>query len=68
MFRLETGNKYDLSRLHRVASKTCRPLLSQAAVSCQKVWSMPEVTLNLHGRDFTVPTSAFVLQVGLIPS
>lgn len=42
-------------------------LLPQAEVNCQKVQSMPEVTFSLHGRDFTIPASAYVLQVSLIP-
>lgn len=42
-------------------------LLPQAAVSCQKVRRMLEVAFSLCGRDFTLPASAYVLQVGSIP-
>lgn len=40
----------------------------QAVVNCQNIHSMSDVTFCLNGHDFTIPASAYISQVSLIPA
>ena len=37
---------------------------SQAVVDCNKLPTMPDVTLKISGRDFTLTPEQYVLKVG----
>ncbi len=39
--------------------------LSQYVVSCDKIDKMPDVVFHIHGKEFTIPASAYVSKVSV---